>query len=462
KVSYWRIRLSQQYGMQHTIGRFKLSLQTGIEPETALPANVLKLLAVKPEQRDDIQKQQLFDYFSSLEPTTKMLVKQLDDLKKKEPPKPELMVRIIAQRATDPRQTFVLKRGDFLEPVKELEVGPAGFATLPPLKPRDEKTQADRLDLARWLVAPENPLTPRVTVNHVWRLLFGNGLVRTANDFGARGDKPTHPELLDWLAASFAGKSEISNLKPQMNWSRKSLIKLIVTSATYRQASRHRPELVEVDPQNMLLARQNRLRVEGEIVRDVSLDVAGLLSKKIGGPSVYPPLPAGIADLSYAGNFKWTTSTGEDRSRRGMYTFFKRTAPHPNLTTFDCPDANLTCVERRTSNTPLQALTTLNNETFSEASQAFAKRLLSPTSIDDAARLTQAFRLCVARVPNASELHQLADLLAVNREFYRAHQDDAKKLNSSVTISGASPDETAAWIATARILLNLDEFITRE
>ena len=228
----------------------------------------------------------------------------------------------------------------------------------------------------------------------------GLPLVRTANDFGVRGDKPTHPELLDWLAASFAGKSEISNLKSQMNWSRKSLIKLIVTSATYRQVSRHRPELVEVDPQNMLLARQNRLRVEAEIVRDISLDVAGLLSKKIGGPSVYPPLPAGIADLSYAGNFKWTTSTGEDRHRRGMYTFFKRTAPHPNLTTFDCPDANLTCVERRTSNTPLQALVTLNNESFLEASQAFAKRLLNRSATDDSTRLTQAFRLCVARAPS--------------------------------------------------------------
>lgn len=247
-----------------------------------------------------------------------------------------------------------------------------------------------------------------------------------------------------------------------MNWSRKSLIKLIVTSATYRQASRHRPELLEIDPQNTLLARQSRLRVEAEIVRDLSLDVAGLLSKKIGGPSVFPALPAGITDLSYAGNFKWTNSTGEDRNRRGMYTFFKRTAPHPNLTTFDCPDANLTCVERRASNTPLQALITLNNETFLEASQAFAKRLLSLPSTDDVPRLTQAFRLCVARMPSDRELHQLTQLLAANREFYRAHQEDAKKLNGSITISGASPDETAAWIATARILLNLDEFITRE
>ncbi|MBC7820271.1 MAG: PSD1 domain-containing protein [Planctomycetaceae bacterium] len=456
--AFVRVQLRQLYGQQHTIGRFKLSLQTGIEPSITLPENVQKLLAIKLDQRSAEQKQQLLDYYSSLDAATKTLVKQLDDLKKKEPPKPELTVRVILQRAKDPRKTFVLRRGEFLEPLTEQEVVPAAFSTLPPMKPRDEKsTMADRLDLARWLVSPDNPLTSRVTVNHIWRQLFGRGIVASVNDFGIRGEKPSHPELLDWLAVSFRDGD-----KTAQPWSRKALLKLIVTSATYRQASRHRPELLDVDPQNTLLARQNRLRVEAEIVRDLSLDVGGLLSKKIGGPSVFPALPAGITDLSYAGNFKWTNSTGEDRNRRGMYTFFKRTAPHPNLTTFDCPDANLTCVERRASNTPLQALITLNNETFLEASQAFAKRLLSQPASDDAARLTQAFRLCLARTPSDRELHQLTDLLSVNREFYRAHQDDAKKLNGSITISGVSPDETAAWIATARILLNLDEFITRE
>jgi hypothetical protein len=467
-----RVQLRQLYGLQHTIGRFKVSLQTGIEPSITVPDNIQKLLAVKADQRNAEQKQQLLDYYSCLDLATKELVKQLDDLKKKEPPKPELTVRVVAQRINDPRKTFVLKRGEFLEPLKEQEVAPAGFSTLPTMKRRDEKaTMADRLDLARWLVSPDNPLTPRVTVNHIWRQLFGRGVVASVNDFGVRGEKPSHPELLDWLASEFVkpetrnSKSENSELGTRNSelipWSRKALIRLIVTSATYRQSSRHRDELLELDPQNTLLARQNRLRVEAEIVRDLSLDVAGLLSKKIGGPSVYPVLPPGITDLSYAGNFKWPTSTGEDRNRRGMYTFFKRTAPHPNLTTFDCPDANLTCVERRASNTPLQALITLNNETFLEASQAFAKRLLSSPA-DDSARLTQAFRLCVARVPNDRERQQLSDLLAVNREFYRAHQDDAKKLVSNTAISGSSPDETAAWIATARILLNLDEFITRE
>jgi hypothetical protein len=477
KTVFYRIQLSQQFGMQHTIGRFKLSLRTGIEPPITLPENVQKLFAVKSEQRTDAQKQELLDYFSSLDAATKGLTKQLDDLKKKEPAKPELSARVIVQRAANPRQTFVLKRGEFLEPLKDQQVVPAALSTLPLMKPRDDKAaMADRLDLARWLVSPENPLTPRVTVNHIWRQLFGRGIVASVNDFGVRGEQPSHPELLDWLATAFreggrrmadgGTEPQISDLRiPNSEfapWSRKALIKLIVTSATYRQSSRHRDELVEVDPQNTLLARQNRLRVEAEIVRDLSLDVAGILSKKIGGPSVFPALPAGITDLSYAGNFKWTNSPGEDRNRRGMYTFFKRTAPHPNLITFDCPDANLTCVERRASNTPLQALITLNNESFVEASQAFAKRLLLQQHADDAARLSHAFRLCVSRPPNNLERQQLADLLASNREWYRTHQEDAKLLNGSVSISGTSPDEAAAWIATARILLNLDEFITRE
>ena len=452
-----RVTLSQQYGMQHTIGRFKVSLQTGVESGAKVPEPILKLLAVAADKRTAEQSQQLLDHFSSLESPTKELLAKFEELKKKEPPKPELTVRVFTQRAKDPRQTFVLKRGEFLEPLKDLDVEPAGFSTLPPLKSRQENAAADRLDLARWLVADDNPLTPRVTVNHVWRLLFGVGLVKTSNDFGVRGEAPTHPELLDWLAADFIGTPT-----SETRWSRKSLIRRIVMSATYRQSARHRPELFEVDPQNMWLARQNRLRVEGEIVRDISLEVSGLLSRKVAGPSVFPPLPAGIAELSYAGNFNWKTSTGEDRYRRGMYTFFKRTSPHPNLTTFDCPDANLTCVERRTSNTPLQALTALNNESFAETSRAFAKRLLATPASDDSTRLTHALRLCVARPPRAAELSELTRLLVLSRDWYRAHPAEAKQLVGSDAASGVAPDENAAWIATARVLINLDEFVTRE
>ncbi len=474
-----RVKLAQSHGTQHTIGRFKLSLQTGKEPPLSFPEPVSKALAVANEKRTEAQHQVLLDHFSSITSPTKELVTQLYDLKKKEPPKPELPVRVLVQRAKDPRQTFVFRRGDFLNPMKDLPpVEPAALEVLPPLKGRDAAARPDRLDLATWLVRADNPLTPRVTVNHVWRLLFGNGLVRTVSDFGVRGDKPSHPDLLDWLAAEFveprsslkltaaisngAGNNNDTSAILPHAWSRKGLIKQIVMSATYQQASVQRRELREADPQNVWLARQNRLRVEGEIVRDLNLEVAGILSHKVGGASVYPPLPAGIAELSYAGNFKWTDSKGEDRYRRGMYTFFKRTSPHPNLTIFDCPDSNLTCVERRASNTPLQALQTLNNEQFSEAARAFAKRLVALNSDGDAARLTEGFRLCVARPPRSVELNELTQLLAAAREWYGSKPDLAKSLVGAEALPNPSLTEQASWIATARILLNLDEFITRE
>jgi hypothetical protein len=399
---------------------------------------------------------------SKTEMPNKELEEQLDELRRKAPPKPELTVRVIGQRTQNPRRTFVLKRGGFLEPLQDQEVTPGGLGTLPPLEPRSEGGVADRLDLACWLVSPANPLTPRVTVNHVWRRLLGRGLVRTPNDFGVRGGPPTHPELLDWLAADFLGRTPDDAVAPAAPWSRKALIKRIVMSATYRQASGNRPELIEVDPRNVWLARQNRVRVDGEIVRDISLDAAGLLSRKIGGPSVYPPLPPGVAELSYAGNFKWNESTGEDRYRRGMYTFFKRTAPHPNLIVFDCPDANLTNVERQTSNTPLQALTTLNNAVFAEASRALARRMFADAADDDRTRLAAAFRRCMARPANDDELRELTDLLAASGQWYRDHPDQAPQLIGPDAAPGVPPDQNAAGIAVARILLNLDEFLTRE
>ena len=456
-LGYVRIRLSHQYGKQHTIGRFKVSLQTGTEPDAALPENIVKALNQPEGQRNEEQKQLLQDHFNRQTSPLKELVAKVDELKKQEPPKPELAVRVVVQRTQNPRKTHVLRRGEFLNPLTELEVQPAGFATLPAFSVRENKGMGDRLDLARWLVSPENPLTPRVTANHIWRILFGHGIVRTANDFGVRGEKPTHPELLDWLAADL-----MSGSGTQRAWSRKALIRRIVMSATYRQASRHRPELRDVDPQNLLLARQNRIRVEGEIVRDISLDVSGLLSHKVGGPSVYPPLPPGIAELSYAGNFKWADSQGEDRYRRGMYTFFKRTSPHPNLIAFDCPDANITCIERQSSNTPLQALTSLNNETFAETARALARRLLSAGAADDAARLSYAVRLCVARNATTEEQVELQALFNDSKAWYLAHPDQAGQLIGKEAVSGVPSETAAAWISVARVLLNLDEFITRE
>ena len=453
-----RIRLSHQYGQQHALGRFKLSTQTGFSASAELPASVVKILKEPKDNRSTEDRQRLLEHFSQVHTATKPLHEQLDALQKKAPAKPEVNARVMSERKESPRTTYVLRRGEFLEPVLDSQVVAGALSVLPPIESAGE--QANRLDLARWLVSPNNPLTPRVTVNHVWRLLFGEGLVRTPNDFGVRGERPTHPELLDWLAAEFVGRHTSDSSRA---WSRKALIKCIVMSATYRQSSQVRPEWNEIDPQNVWLARQNRVRVEGEIIRDVSLAAAGMLCRKIGGPSVYPVLPPGIAELSYAGNFKWNTSTGEDRYRRGMYTFFKRTAPHPNLITFDCPDANLTCVDRNSSNTPLQALVLLNNASFTEAARGLAGRALREGSeLDDAGRLALAFRWCMTRRPTSIELGQLVDLLASSRQWYREQPADARQLVAQAHVTSVSDEETAAWIATMRVLVNLDEFITRE
>lgn len=446
-----QVVLDQQYGSQHTIGRFRIQLRIGSDPKDGIPDNVLAALDVKRDERSPEQSQTILDWFASVHASTKKVAASIDAHRKAAPKEPVMSVRVINQRSSNPRKTYVFRRGEFLQPIREREIIPAGLSTLHPFKPRGET--GDRLDLARWIVSPQNPLTPRVTVNYVWKHLFGQGIVRTVNDFGVRGEKPSHPKLLDWLADEFRGN---------LGWSRKELIRMIVTSATYRQSSTHRSDLLEVDPLNYLLARQNRLRAEAEIIRDFSLSVGGLLSRKIGGPSVFPPLPPGVAELSYAGNFKWNTSKGEDQFRRGMYTFFKRTSPHPNLTTFDCPDANTTCVDRQSSNTPLQALILLNNAVYTEAARSFGRNLLQmDRNLSDAERLNVAFLRCVSRPMTGSEAGQFGSLLEASREWYATHPDAAKKLAGDYLVEGTPPSESAAWTATCRVMLNLDEFITR-
>ncbi|HUG93023.1 MAG TPA: PSD1 and planctomycete cytochrome C domain-containing protein [Planctomycetaceae bacterium] len=473
--SVWlEIVLKQDYGSQHTIGRFRLQARTGREPGEGLPEAVLAVLAVAPERRDAEQAATLLEFVASRDTHYAELQQQIAKLAKAAPQRPSMSVRVINQRTQNPRTTRLLRRGDFLQPADPVD--PDTLAVLHEFSPRRSDAPPDRLDLALWLVDRDNPLTPRVAVNQIWGRLFGRGLVRTMNDFGVRGERPSHPELLDWLAADWVegqgsrDKRQASSgsgpgpltLDPRPSWSRKRLIRLIVTSAAYRQSSHHRPELADIDPQNTLLHRQNRFRVEAETIRDVCLAASGLLSQKIGGPSVFPPLPPDIAALSYAGNFKWTDSTGDDRYRRGMYTFFKRTAPHPNLTTFDCPDANTTAVERSTSNTPLMALATLNNIVFVEASQALAARLVEDEALTDAERLALAFRRCMARVPSDREQEAFQQLLDSARRWYREHSESAKQLVGEQAPPSTDSAEAAAWVIVCRTLMNMDEFITRE
>ncbi|APZ95335.1 PSD1 and planctomycete cytochrome C domain-containing protein [Fuerstiella marisgermanici] len=363
------------------------------------------------------------------------------------------LTRYLTERSESPRQTYMFTRGDFLRPMLDegevLPNTPGVFGTLDTSRERPT-----RLDLANWLVEPDNPLTARVTVNKVWMYLFGQPLADQPQEFGSRGSAPSHAELLDYLARWFVDEA---------GWSRKQLIRFIVTSQTYQQSSKTRPDIAVIDTRNRLLARQNRFRVEAEIVRDLSLQAAGLLSPKVGGPSVFPPLPAIVTQQTYAGSNKYKASTGEDRYRRGMYTFFRRTAIDPNLSTFDCPDSSLTKAMRDRSNNPLQALATLHNEVFHEAAQAFAKRLLHDdgTNVSDEDRLANAFLITMGRRPIAAELESLTQLLNKARQHFAAHEDDAKTLIGPHAAKEVSVADNAAWVAVTRVILNLDEFLTR-
>jgi hypothetical protein len=324
-----------------------------------------------------------------------------------------------------------------------------------PLEPAGET--ANRLDLARWLVDPANPLTPRVTVNRWWMHLFGRGLVETENDFGTQGTPPTHPELLDWLALELIAG----------DWSMKRMHRLMVTSATYRQSSAWRSDLDVIDPNNLLLARQSRVRLDAEIVRDAALSASGLLCRKIGGPSVHPPQPEGVFDFTQDAK-PWNTEPGRDRYRRGMYTFFWRSSPYPALTVFDAPNGNVTCTRRVRSNTPLQALTLANDAAFVEAARALAARVLDDSAEQDGARVSDAFQIALAREPNAAETQRLIQIVDQERKRFAADPKTAREFTSGHPFGDLKqmPDaevvELAAWTAACRVLLNVDEFITRE
>jgi len=431
---------------QTTIGKFRVSATTAEGPVKAsgLPAEVEEILLVPAAGRTEAQRAKVERHFLAVAPELAGPNAEIAALRATSPKYPTSMV----MKERDPanaRATQVRTRGEFLKVAESVEPGvPAILHGLPPDAPRN------RLALARWLVAAENPLVGRVAMNEAWLAFFGRGLVATAEDFGTRGDEPSHPELLDWLATEF----------PRRGWSLKAMHRLIATSATYRQASKVPPALLERDPKNVLLARGARFRVEAETVRDIALTAAGLLSRTIGGPSVYPPQPEGVTALAYGGG-GWPTSGGADRYRRGLYTFTKRTAPYAAFTTFDAPSSELACVRRERSNTPLQALTLLNDAVFVEAARALARRALAeggPTTDD---RVRFAFRACLARPPGVDESKMLADFLERQLARFRAGEADAGKVAG---VDPKAPDAAvvAAWTTLARAILNLDETISRE
>jgi hypothetical protein len=296
-------------------------------------------------------------------------------------------------------------------------------------------------------------------MNRIWKNLFGQALVTSVEDFGTRGEQPSHPELLDWLAAEFVSPETKGKATP---WSVKRMIKQIVMSQTYRQSSQPRPELHERDPRNVWLARQVRFRVEAEVVRDLSLAASGLLTPAVGGPSVRPKQPAGISELTYAGSARWAESTGGDRYRRGLYTWFQRTSPYPMLMTFDAPESNVSCTRRDRSNTPLQALTLLNDPVFHECAQALGRRIQSAHPHDGAAQIKLAVELALGRAPTAEEHQSLTGLIGEFGDWAESNREAAAKLVGTPAASEADLIDVAAAVALARVILNLDEFVTRE
>ncbi len=371
-----------------------------------------------------------------------MLRKSEGDLQRAVP------VTMVMQENPQMRDTFVLTRGDFRAKGQQVTRGvPESLPPLPPGAPDN------RLGLAQWLVDPGNPLVARVTVNRYWQQYFGAGIVKTSDDFGSRGDGPSHPALLDWLAGQFIDSG----------WNVKALQRLIVTSAAYRQSARVDAPLLEHDPYNRLLARGPRFRLDAEMIRDNALAVSGLLNGTLGGPSVSPYQPAGLWDELTSGD-RYQQSKGADLYRRGMYTYWKRSIPYPPQLSFDAPNREVCTDCRARTNTPLQALVLLNDPSYVEAARVLAQRTIQSGGADTMARLRFAFRLCTARVPSEQELAVLSRILDANLARFRQNPAAATRLISvgeSPRPADLDPAELAAWTAIGNLLLNLDETITK-
>jgi hypothetical protein len=347
------------------------------------------------------------------------------------------------------RPTRVMIKGNFLNPGEPVEPAvPSHFHSLP------EGASLNRLGVARWLVSPENPLTARVAVNRFWAQLWGTGLVETEEDFGSQGELASHPELLDWLATEYI----------RLGWDTKALLRLLVTSATYRQSSKATPERLAKDPRNRLLARGPRFRLEAELVRDQAMQVSGLLSRKLYGPSVYPPQPPGLWQAAFNGQRTWATSQGPDRYRRGLYTFWRRTVPYPSMATFDAPSREICSVRRIRTNTPLQAFVTLNDPVYLEAAQALARRMVREGGATPYECAQYGLYLCLGRPARAEQVNQLVALFESERSHYRADPKAALALASDPLgplPAGMEAADLAAWTVVANVLLNLDGVLTK-
>ncbi len=442
----------------HNLGRFRLSVTSATNAVAdPLPAGVREIFKLSREKRTRAQIATVFSYWRTTVAEFNEINQKIDALWKQWPegvPTLTLMTRRGKGPSDDLRTTHMLRRGDWLKPGEEVTFGVPAF--LHPLPP---DADGSRLTLAKWLVDRKSPTTARVFVNRIWQAYFGNGIVNTPEDFGTRVEAPSHPELLDWLACEFRDNG----------WSVKSVHRWIVKSAVYRQSSRVTPELYPKDPFNRLLARGPRFRIEGEIVRDIALAASGLLNPALGGRSIYPPAPDFLFQppASY-GPKVWKEESGSDRYRRSLYIFKFRSVPHPMLQTFDAPNGDFSCVRRQRSNTPLQALVSLNETEFVECAQALARKALAEGGRTDADRVTYAFRRALSRPPNTDERNELLALLDKEKQriaegwvspLQLASGKDEKPTDLP---AGATPTQLAAYTVVSRVLLNLDETITKE
>ena len=438
----------------HNLGKFRLSATAAPAPSAELetPAKVREILAISPERRDDGQRAELSAYYHSISPILRPAREELAAVEGRRKALMDALPKSLVSISGPPREVRVLPRGNW-----QAESGEVVEPQVPQSLGRIEAQgrRLTRLDLARWVASRENPLTARVAVNRLWKQFFGQGLSRSLEDLGSQGEWPTHPELLDWLAVEFM----------DAGWDVKHVIRLLVTSATYRQSSTATPELRERDPFNRLYARQSRFRLDAELVRDNALALAGLLAREVGGPSVKPYQPVGYWDQLNFPVRTWGADRGDAQYRRGLYTHWQRTFLHPSLQAFDAPTREECTVERTRSNIPQQALVLLNDPTYVEAARALAERILRVGGQSPRDRLAWAFGEVTSRLPEEREFAVLGDLLGKQAAHYAQDQEAARKLVSI----GQRPvprdldtSELAAWTEVARVLLNLHETITRD
>ncbi len=437
---------------RHVLGRFRLSVtdEPRVSEFVSIPPEILAILKTAADDRTPRQSQRLTEHFLRVTPLLAQSRARLASLEKQlSTQKPYTTVPILRELPPDQRRTTRIQiRGNYLQTGEEVGPGvPVVFGSLP------EGMDRNRLALAHWLVSPDNPLTARVFVNRLWEKLFGAGLVRTSEEFGSQGDLPSHPQLLDWLAVEFV----------ESGWDVKHMLKLMVMSAVYRQSSLVTPEGLARDPQNRFLARGPRFRLTAEMVRDQSLAVSGLLSRKMYGPPIKPPQPNLGLSAAFGSSVDWKTSTGEDRYRRALYITWRRSSPYPSMSAFDAPNREVCTLKRDRTNTPLQAFVTLNDPVYVEAAQALARRIAQhPGDLQEQVRY--GFRLCLSREPSHDEAARLASLFEQMETHYKSEPEAAKQLATKPLgelPEDLAPSTAAAWTVVANVLLNLDEMLMK-